>query len=316
MDKISIIVPIYNSEDTLFACLQSIIFQTFNNIEIILIDDGSQDKSLEICKAFQRNDNRIKVYSKANGGLSSARNFGLKYATGDYVGFVDSDDTIMNNMYELLYFNLKKFDTKIATCGRVYTINERKKLQFVNNKIEIWNSEFTFVNLFNYNKIDSSVCNKLFHKSLFSIIQFKEGVTTEDIIITPQLLLLVDKIVYVGFPLYVYNYRVSSISNSPKNYFHIINTIHFLENFVNLNFNTNLMVIRAFYNFKIYNLIILFYHLKINDRSFDKLVFRKFSSFIVKNPVIFFKVKSLSIKLFFKYIYIYTKAFYILIRTS
>ena len=102
MGKVSIIVPIYNVEKYLSKCIESILSQTYKNIEIILVDDGSPDNSPQICDEYAKKDDRIIVIHKANGGVSSARNAGIDIATGKYIGFVDPDDYIENNMYELM----------------------------------------------------------------------------------------------------------------------------------------------------------------------------------------------------------------------
>ena len=114
---ISIIVPIYNVEDYLKRCIDSILGQTYKNLEVILVDDGSPDKCGKICEEYKLIDSRIKVIHKKNGGLSSARNNGLDIATGDFIGFVDSDDYIERNMYESLIEALNNNNADIATCG-------------------------------------------------------------------------------------------------------------------------------------------------------------------------------------------------------
>lgn len=105
MEKLSVIVPIYNAEKHLNRCIQSIINQTYTNIELLLIDDGSKDSSGEICDKYAASDERIRVFHKKNGGVSSARNVGLDNATGYYIAFVDSDDYLMPNAYEILIKN-------------------------------------------------------------------------------------------------------------------------------------------------------------------------------------------------------------------
>lgn len=119
MDKfdkslISIIVPVYNVEDYLKECLNSIINQIYKNLEILLIDDGSSDKSGEICDEFAKNDSRIKVFHKQNGGQSSARNLGLDKSKGDFISFVDSDDVLGENFIQKLYDMASKFQTKMS----------------------------------------------------------------------------------------------------------------------------------------------------------------------------------------------------------
>lgn len=110
MDKISIVVPVYKVEKYLERCVNSILSQTYTNIEVILVDDGSPDKCPEMCEQLEQKDDRIVVVHKKNGGLSSARNVGLVKATGKYIGFVDSDDTVEPNMYEELYKKIKKYN--------------------------------------------------------------------------------------------------------------------------------------------------------------------------------------------------------------
>ena len=114
---ISVIIPIYNVEKYLCRCLDSIISQSYKDLEIILVDDGSPDNSPSICDSYARNDNRIKVIHKTNGGLSAARNTGLKYAMGDFISFIDSDDYIEPKMYEILFNLITKFDSDISMCG-------------------------------------------------------------------------------------------------------------------------------------------------------------------------------------------------------
>ena len=114
--KISIIVPVYRTEKYLRECIDSILNQTYRNLEVLLIDDGSPDKSGEICEAYASKDNRIRVFHTINKGLSSARNLGLMNAEGEFIGFVDSDDWIEPNMYEALFKAIQKTDSDICMC--------------------------------------------------------------------------------------------------------------------------------------------------------------------------------------------------------
>jgi len=117
MDKISVIIPVYNVEPYIRKCLDSVINQTYKNLEILLVDDGSTDNSGKICDEYAKNDNRIKVFHKSNGGVSSAKNIGLKHITGKYVGFVDSDDWIEPDMYEILYNALKSENVSVSVAS-------------------------------------------------------------------------------------------------------------------------------------------------------------------------------------------------------
>ena len=124
MKKISIIVPIYNSETYLRRCLISLINQKYNNLEIILVNDGSTDNSLSICKEYEKKDSRIKLINQLNKGVAHTRNIGLDVATGDYITFVDSDDFIDKNMYSELIENIDSCD--IAVCRYVILKNDSR----------------------------------------------------------------------------------------------------------------------------------------------------------------------------------------------
>ena len=116
-DKISVIIPVYNTELYLRRCLESVINQTYTNLQIIIIDDGSTDNSLKICTEYAQNDNRLIVYSQNNSGVSAARNKGLDMATGDYIAFVDSDDFIENDMFAKLLNTMVNNEADIIVCG-------------------------------------------------------------------------------------------------------------------------------------------------------------------------------------------------------
>jgi glycosyltransferase involved in cell wall biosynthesis len=124
-DKISVIIPIYNVEPYLRKCLDSVIKQTFTNLEILLINDGSPDNCGNICDEYAIKDKRIRVFHKKNGGLSSALNVGLENFTGDYLGFVDPDDWVEPDMFEVLYTAIKEFDVQVSVCGYFKTTTDR-----------------------------------------------------------------------------------------------------------------------------------------------------------------------------------------------
>lgn len=127
MPKVSIVVPIYNVEEYLDRSIKSLISQSLQDIEIILVNDGSKDNSLAICKKYEQRDKRVKVIDKPNGGVSSARNEGIKIATGDYIGFIDPDDWIENNMYEQLYTQIRETRCEVAMCNFVIDDNRSIK---------------------------------------------------------------------------------------------------------------------------------------------------------------------------------------------
>ena len=125
MEKISVIVPVYKAEDVLMKCVESILTQTYTNLEVILVDDGSPDHSGAICDQYVKKDSRVKVIHKKNGGVSSARNYGLNIATGDYCTFVDSDDYIDPTMYENMMKKAKQFDCDVVMCDCVKEYGDR-----------------------------------------------------------------------------------------------------------------------------------------------------------------------------------------------
>lgn len=216
---ISIVVPIYNMEKYLDKCINSIINQTYKNIEIILVDDGSTDKSSKIINKYKKLDKRIKAYYKKNGGLSDARNYGIDKATGEYIGFIDSDDYIEKNMYETLYNNIIKYNADISVVGFnvVYEstdIKNRVEYQEVTDKLEIYNRKEAFDLLFDANKFGNFAWNKLYKKELFKNIKYPLGKKMEDLGTTYKLVEISNKIVYEPLKLYNYFQRSGSIMNN------------------------------------------------------------------------------------------------------
>ena len=213
---ISVIVPVYNVEKYLERCFESIKNQSYKNIEIILVNDGSQDCSGEICEKLKKTDMRTKVIHKKNGGLSSARNAGLEIAEGEYIGFVDSDDWIDCNMYEALYNNINKFHTKISCCGR-YNVDAKtgeKAIGLCPENEELILVEEGLKRLLKWDNIDSSAVDKLFHRSVFEHFRFPMGVISEDVAIMYQIFAWVGALSLVPLPMYYYYHRENSITMS------------------------------------------------------------------------------------------------------
>lgn len=212
-EKISIIVPIYNVENYLRRCVDSILLQTHKNIEVILVDDGATDSSPAICDEYSKKDDRIKVVHKQNGGLSSARNAGLDIATGDYIGFVDSDDFIAEDMYENLVKEISGDKSNIANCMyvRYYDSGETSPSRVphnTNEEIEI----IDFLKELLLHTGDVSVCSKLFPKEVIGNTRFPEGTLNEDLIFIVGIIEKAEKIKFVGQVGYYYYVRQGSIS--------------------------------------------------------------------------------------------------------
>lgn len=182
MDLISVIVPVYNSEKYLTACVESILKQTYKHLEIILVDDGSTDNSKAICDQYAEVDSRIRVIHKNNGGPSDARNAGLRIATGSFVTFVDSDDRILPDMVEYLYQLARKHNCKLSICTHtiIWADGKRKK-GTGNGSEERISCKDCLRRMLYHDVIDTSAWAKLYSADLFSDVAFPVGKLFEDI---------------------------------------------------------------------------------------------------------------------------------------
>lgn len=186
MEKISVIIPVFNTEKYLKRCVDSILAQTYRNLEIILVNDGSTDGSGSICEYYKTTDERVKVIHKKNGGQSSARNAGLDIATGNFISFVDSDDWLVKDIYEhcLKIIKLKECDVIDFQC--IITSGERNlPLKYKKEKIEIIEGKEILKDYLikgQTNKMPFSVCRKIYKKELFEKVRFPEGRINEDIV--------------------------------------------------------------------------------------------------------------------------------------
>ena len=219
---ISVIIPIYNVEEYLDECVQSIINQTYHNLEIILVDDGSPDRCPLMCDEFAKRDNRIHVIHKVNGGLSSARNAGLDIASGDYISFVDSDDFIDKRMYEILLSGFH--DEKIVVTS---IIPMKYQDGCISSYLKSWNiKEVRIVegNDFIYNMITHischSACNKLYRLDILKQVRFMEGRNNEDILFMYELGKQIEqnglKLLELPYKAYYYRMRLESITSTTK----------------------------------------------------------------------------------------------------
>lgn len=229
MPKISIIVPVYNVEKYLKDCIESILNQTFKDFELILVNDGSTDNSLEICKYYKKIDSRILIIDKNNGGLSSARNAGLGIAKGDYIAFVDSDDYIHPQMYEILYHEIIKQKADVSMCDfkKVYELDRRLLEQkFITYKeSHVLNNKEALSQLGEQNAVTYIIaCNKLYASRVFEDIRFKDRIVHEDEYIIHRVLYKLNKLVYVKEKLYFYLQREGSIMDKKTS----INDIDYL----------------------------------------------------------------------------------------
>lgn len=206
---ISIIVPIYKVEPYLRQCVDSIINQTYKNLEIILVDDGSPDGCPQICDDYAAKDTRVKVIHKENGGLSSARNAGLDIAKGDYIAFVDSDDWVEKEMYEHLMSLVIKYNVDVATCAVNSVVGTKNtKCKPVEQTENVYKSNDLFDKLFidAYN-VKSEVWNKVYSRQIIGDLRFKVGQIYEDLYFDRILFSKNCLVAVSNYPLY--NYRVN-----------------------------------------------------------------------------------------------------------
>lgn len=211
---ISVIVPVYKVESYLNRCVDSIINQTYHNLEIILVDDGSPDNCGKICDEYMIKDYRIKVIHKENGGQSEARNVGLDMAKGEYITFVDSDDWIHYQYIEILYNDIIQANADISMCTFIRTSDihcaDKAYKRYRNHKPKIMNKEQAIEKTLYQNKLDSSPWDKLYKRNLFDGLRFTVGRIYEDLEIIYKIYDRATILTYTDYALYYYFYREDS----------------------------------------------------------------------------------------------------------
>ena len=216
IELVSIIVPIYNGENFIDRCVRSVLKQTYNNIEIILVDDGSTDKSGKICDDYEKNYEQIHVFHKENGGLGSARNFGIAHANGQYICFVDCDDEVSSTYVEKLYFALCYANADISICGYEYWIDDIRSLCKIRENVmeyeEFIKCFLTGESLFNF------AWNKMYRKNLIDRMPmlFEDRHCAEDMYFNALYYKLIDKAAIIEECLYKYYVNTNSLSNGQR----------------------------------------------------------------------------------------------------
>lgn len=211
MDLISIIVPIYNVEQYLNQCLQSVCSQSYDNLEIILVDDGSSDRSPELCDEWAEKDSRIHVIHKQNGGLSDARNTGISCAKGEYIAFVDSDDWIEKDMYQKLWSELQQNNAQIAACKIVKVFEATSEEQKIYSKQKVFTSKEALQTLLKGQDFCAVAWNKLYRRDVIGDIRFPVGRLHEDEFFTYRVIANASRLVLVPEAKYYYRQRAGSI---------------------------------------------------------------------------------------------------------
>ena len=223
--KVTVIVPVYNVEEFLNKCVESIVNQTYSNLEIILVDDGSPDNCPQMCDEWAKKDKRIKVIHKVNGGLSDARNAALKVAKGEYISFIDSDDYIHPTMIEKLMKSIKENNSHIAKCMMTSVDQNGKETDIVEVNLKNVNSKnifyyYTLSDTYKENGkqftdyVSNSACSCLYSKEILKDKEFVKGMFSEDLIFNCDVITEDVKISVVEEHLYYYFCRIGSIMHT------------------------------------------------------------------------------------------------------
>ena len=278
MVKVSIIVPVYNVESYLERCLDSLINQTLKDIEIIVVNDGSPDNSQELIDRYKKKDRRVISLMKENGGLSSARNYGLKKATGEYIGYVDSDDWIDHTMYEKMYKKAKEDDSDIVSCDYYKAYDNGNHVVMPGLLLES--------NDMKKNYIISVPCawNKIYKREIISKKHWPEGMIYEDFASNPLLIKKINKISYVDEPLYYYFIRETSIMNDkvfkPK-FYDILKASQILND--NINKDKYYLQYKKEYEYLIIDNLLRDTYFRLKDVSGSKQLLKDIVDFIKEN---------------------------------
>lgn len=258
--KISVIVPVYNTEKYLSKCLDSILNQALKEIEVIVVNDGSKDNSQQIIEQYKEKDSRIISIIKSNGGLSDARNCGIEKANGEYLAFIDSDDYIDPIMLKTMLDLAEKHESEIVMCDLVKVDENGNEFRDLPQSPQlpekiILKDDFTI-----FGEMSCFACNKIFKKSLFEKHQFKKGIHFEDIELIPKLVLDSTIISKINQPFYKYFERQDSITKTHTakglDMFFAINAVS--DYFYKSNYNTfatelkRFQIIQGYYSYLAY----------------------------------------------------------------
>lgn len=211
---ISVIIPVYNLENYIAKCLDSVINQTYKNLEIIVVNDGSSDSSKEIIDNYAKKDKRIIAIHKKNTGVSDTRNRGIDIAKGEYIGFVDGDDSIEKNMFEKLVENMVKYDADISHCGYKMIFPASTKYFYNTGKIVIQDNKKGIIDLIRGDYIEPGIWNKLYKRSVIGNIRMPVDIkNNEDYLFNIEVFQNAEKSVYEDKPFYNYIQRENSAVN-------------------------------------------------------------------------------------------------------
>lgn len=234
-DLISIIVPVFNLENELPRCLDSILTQSYQNIEVVVVDDGSSDGSADVMRRYSEKDSRIKPVFQENGGVTSARLHGVREASGQWIGFVDGDDKIESDMYERLLRNAAEYHADISHCGYQMCFDDGRIHYFHNTGLLVQQDKITALKeLLSGSRIEPGLCNKLFHKTLFHSLLHGEAMPldieiNEDLLMNYRLFSETERTVFEDWCPYHYIVRGASASRAKLNLHKIYDPIRVKE---------------------------------------------------------------------------------------
>lgn len=211
---ISVIIPVYNVEKYLNRCLDSVINQTYRNLQIILVDDGSSDRSGLICDDYSSRDNRVVTIHKENGGVSSARNAGLDIAAGEFIGFVDSDDYLDEDMYEYLYDIISSTGSDISQCGMYSCYADHTELPRQMDYFENADNVTALRRMLESRVSNMSTTNKQYRTKLFNNIRFRNYSMLEDVLLLTEIMVVAQSMTFTNCPKYYYYRRPDSLTTS------------------------------------------------------------------------------------------------------
>ena len=318
MKKVSVIVPVYNMEKYLKQCMDSLVNQTLEDIEIIAINDGSKDASLKILKEYQkRYPDKLIIIDQKNQGISVARNNGIDIATGKYIGFVDSDDYVKLDMFEQLYNKIRETNSDIVVCDYEEYHMDEEKFKYIKVTENI-KSNNVYDDVSIINDIDYGPCNKLFKKELFNDIKFPKNLKYEDLNAILKVFLIASKISIVEESLYIYRInetgQTMTINKKVKDILNILQDLIDYSKSINV-FDKIKLELKEMSVDKLFYYLIYSYELK--DKEFTVIFRNEIIDFLNKNfenwRITLLKNKKMNLKLISKFILINNTIFKIYI---
>lgn len=294
--KVSIIIPVYNVEKYIQQCVESLRAQSHQNIEIILVDDGSADSSGILCDQLKQSDNRIIVVHKENGGVSSARNTGLDVMTGDFVTFVDGDDIVSPDFIKVMYDALIKNNADISTCchkrieldlseNTVHFINKTNELPIIKTGLE------SLTDMFYGKTCSASSGSKLYSRRIFENIRFQNLIMGEDTLFVYNAFTKADKIVHTDKPLYYYVQQESSVTNKKANYIKFYDYVKLYDYIINSDNNKyNYEFFLSLTNRLIENNFWVYMKLRNESSLYSREIthiknnIKKYRKYVIRNP--------------------------------